>query len=281
MTKRLFLFASYDKNGRIDDAMVHYIHALSKLGDVVMVADCDFSKSELEKIKPYVIHAAARRHQGYDFGSYRRAYEWARDNGRINKYDYIYFLNDSVYGPLRDLEPYLVQMETSNNDAFGMVCNPIARHPHIQSWFIGCAKSVFSADWFDEFLRSITRQASKGTLIALYEHGFTKYLIDNHLSWGCLYTMQGRGIYGRAKTLFKRGMPFIKKQTFPRHNGAHGMQIDYILCRVSPDVRDTILSAARSTWGDEYINWLLTRNPIKIFIRNTSYFMRKLFTGTL
>ena len=55
MTKRLFIFAGYDANGIIDDALIHYVRALSRHGDIVLCMDSDCKKSELDKIKPFVL----------------------------------------------------------------------------------------------------------------------------------------------------------------------------------------------------------------------------------
>ena len=38
---RLFLFAGYDKDGIVDDALVYYVSALSKYGDVIVCMDND------------------------------------------------------------------------------------------------------------------------------------------------------------------------------------------------------------------------------------------------
>ena len=149
MTKRLFLFAGYDADGIIDDSLILYVGALSKLGDVVLCMDSDCNKSQVAKLKPFVLYAAAQRHGEYDFGSYKRAYVWARDNLDLSKYDFVYMVNDSVYGPLFPLKPYFEKMESQNTDAFGLVKNTKASHPHIQSWFIGMRKSVFLSQWFD------------------------------------------------------------------------------------------------------------------------------------
>ena len=51
MTKRLFLFAGYDKDGIVDDTLIYYLSELSKLGDIVFVMDNDASETELNKIK--------------------------------------------------------------------------------------------------------------------------------------------------------------------------------------------------------------------------------------
>ena len=104
--KRLFLFAGYDKDGIIDDALVHYVSAVSKFGDIVLCMDSDTPDPELKKIQKYCVHATGVRHGEYDFGSYKRAYIWSTENLNLTDYDFIYMINDSVYGPLYVLTPY-------------------------------------------------------------------------------------------------------------------------------------------------------------------------------
>lgn len=277
MPKRLFLFAGYDVGGLVDASLMHYVSALSKLGDVALYMDSDVNSDEIAKLSPYTIYADATHHGEYDFGSYKRAYMYAREARILPDYDFVYMVNDSVYGPLVDLKPILEKMESKNLDAFGLVCNPHREHPHIQSWFIGCRKSVFRADWFDAFMCSVTKLADKGQITRQYEQGFTKLLIEHNLSWGCEYIVAGRGVYNKTKKLYKSGMPFIKKAAFPRHHGALGAQIAYILNNVDSKARDAILENARRTWGNKYIDWLLIKNPIKIIYRNLQHMLRKVF----
>ncbi len=276
-TKRLFLFAGYNKNGCIDAALEHYVNALTDLGDIVLVMDSDCPDSELAKIQKQCVHTSAIRHGEYDFGSYKRAYIWATENLNLADYEHLYLVNDSVYGPFQDLEPYLTKMENLGHDAFGMVSNPHHSHPHIQSWFIGLKPNVFTSTWFDKFMRNITKLESKGEITQLYEQGLSALVTANKLSWGCLYVAPGRSIYNKIKKFYCAGMPFIKKVAFTRNHGALGKQIKYILNRTSPDIRNCILSAARATYGTQHIDWLLTNNPIKILFRNIHHVIYKLF----
>lgn len=278
MTKRLFLFAGYDKSGCIDDALIHYTHSLSKFGDIVIFMDSDCDASELSKFKKYVLHASGKRHGEYDFGSYKRAYLWAIENLKISDYDFIYLVNDSVYGPLYDLTRYFNAMENMGHDGFGIVKNPHYEHPHIQSWFIGLKPSVFLTSWFDEFMHNITKQSSKGAITRQYEQGLSKKITENELTWDCLYSVYGRGIYNKIKQLYKSGMPFIKKLAFTRHNGALGNQILYVLRHIDKNASQSILSAARTQYGDKYVKKLLTYNPIKILFRNIKYALHKLIS---
>ena len=275
MTKRLFLFAGYDANGIIDDSLVLYVRALSKFGDVVLCMDCTCTKSNVLKVKHLVLHADAVRHGEYDFGSYKRAYIWACENLDLSKYDFMYLVNDSVYGPLFPLKKYLEKMESTNSDAFGMVKNTKASHPHIQSWFIGMRPSVFLSNWFNSFMLGITKLSSKGDITKVYEHGFTKNVTEHGGTWACLYSAYNRAIYNRIKHYYRKKMPFMKKVAFTRHNGCLGPQISYVLRHTSTTTRKAILSNAQRVYGTEYVNKMLTQNRIIAFINGLKYAIDK------
>ena len=275
--KRLFLFAAYDKSGVIDSSLIYYIKTLSKFGDIVFFMDSDTNANELEKLKSYTIYADGIRHGEYDFGSYKRAYQWAKANIDTSKYDYIYLVNDSVYGPLYDMDRYFRAMEGSGHDAFGLVKNPHKEHPHIQSWFVGLTQDVFSSDWFDHFIQQVTKLANKGEITHLYEHGLSRKIVENGYTWDCLYSVPGRGIYNKVKRLYLSGVPFIKRVAFTRNHGALGGQIKYILNHISMDASDAIKNSAERLYGTGYIKWLLTKNPLKIIYRNIKHALHKIF----
>ena len=274
---RLFLVAGYDAQNTADQSLLYLVQSLSKNGDVILFMDSDCNKEQLKKFEKACLFSDATRHGEYDFGSYKRAYLYAKKQNILGNYDFLYLVNDSVYGPLKDITEYLNKMENMQTDAFGLVCNPHPEHPHIQSWFIGCTRKVFLTDWFDKFICSIKRQSDKGTVTKLYEQGFSKLVLDHGLKWNCLYSVSGRKIYNNVKSLYQQGLPFIKKAAFTRHNGELGRQILYVLNRTNKNVSDVILINAKRVYGEKYINWLLTKNPIKIIIRKITYALRKIF----
>lgn len=275
--KRLFLFAGYDKSGVIDPALIHYIKSLSEHGDIVLVMDSDCPQPEQKKIAPYCLYTSGVRHGEYDFGSYKRAYIWATQNLSLSEYDYVYLVNDSVYGPLYDIGPYLDKMETLGCDAFGLVSNPHKKHPHIQSWFIGMSRRVFLTDWFDKFIKSIRKLESKGEITCQYEHGFSKMVHQHNLTWQCLYCVPGRGIYNQVKKLYKNKMPFLKRVAFTRNHGALGAQLLYIMNHIPPNIRTAIFESINRIYGSAYTNKLLTNNPLRIALRRLHHAAYKLF----
>ncbi len=276
--KRLFLIAGYDAQNIADESLLYLVQSMAKCGDVILFMDSNCDKNQLSKFDSFCIYADAEHHGEYDFGSYKRTYQYAKENDILNNYDFLYLINDSVYGPLYDIEPYLEEMESAGTDAFGLVCNPHPEHPHIQSWFIGMQKSVFLSPWFDEFILSVKKLSDKGSITKVYEHGFSKLITANGLKWTCLYKISGRGIYNNIKKLYKQKLPFIKKSSFKRHNGSLGRQLNYVLSHTPENIKSTILLNAKRTCGKEYIDWLLTKNPIKIIYRNITYAIRKIFT---
>lgn len=275
--KRLFLFAGYNAAGIVDDALVYYVKSLSKFGDVVLVMDSDCPDSELKKVQKITVYASAVRHGEYDFGSYKRAYIWATENLTLSDYDYVYMVNDSVYGPLYDLTPYFSEMESGTCDAFGLVKNPHRDHPHIQSWFIGLHPSVFLTDWYDQFMRNITKQPYKGAITREYEQGLSKNILSHNLTWCCMYSVRNRGVYNKIKKLYRTKMPFMKKVAFNRNHGALGRQILYVLNHITPATRDAIITSARAQYGEKHVDWLLTKNPVKIMARQIHHAIYKLF----
>ena len=257
------------------------MRALSKLGDVVLCMDSDCPAVQTKKLKPFVLHASARRHGEYDFGSYKRAYTWAHEHLNLSSYDFVYMVNDSVYGPLFPLKPYLEKMESSATDAFGLVKNTKTDHPHIQSWFIGMRPSIFLSKWFAEFLSSVTKLESKGAITHLYEHGFTKNVVAYGGTWMCLYSAHNRDVYNKIKHYYRIKMPFMKRVAFTRHNGTLGPQISYVLQNSPTQTRNAILQNARRVYGTEYVNHILTMNRITAFMRGIKYAIKKLVSGTL
>jgi len=212
--KRLFLFASFDQDNIIDDTVIYYVTKLSEIGDVVFVMDNDLPKGEIEKITniPNVLYANATRHGEYDFGSYKRGYLWAKENDVLEKYDWVYFVNDSVYGPLYDLGLVICNLESSGKDLIGMTSNYDKNTPwHIQSWFIGFSKKVFTESFFNKFIKNITHIANKTALIMKYEAGLSWLIIRHGFSACAVLDTENNNVYEEPRSVLIGGVPFVKK----------------------------------------------------------------------
>lgn len=276
LMERLFLFAAYTPSGIVGESLLFYVRALNELGDVVLCADSSLNSGQADVLSPYVLHSEAKRHGEYDFGSYKRAWNWAFGNLELGSYDYIYLVNDSVFGPLFDLKPLLERLEAEGNGAFSLVYNPNRKAPHMQSWFIGLSRKVFSAGWFNDFLMSVTAAKDKNDVCRLYETGLTELLHRHGISIGFAFAAPHKTIYNSPLRFCRKGLPFVKKSSFVRHNGSVGYDITRIVREFPSAGTDAMVAEAARTWGAEYTDEITNMNRLASVLRHIKYLYGKL-----
>ena len=83
--KNTTIYAAYSEDGIISDYVVTYLKKLKEISpNIIYVTDNQMSKNELRKIKPYVNHVIAHRHGEYDWGSFKRGYNWLMSQNGTN-----------------------------------------------------------------------------------------------------------------------------------------------------------------------------------------------------
>ncbi|MBR1545048.1 MAG: hypothetical protein IJ638_03850 [Alphaproteobacteria bacterium] len=175
---RVAVFASFSSNGKIADYVVYYLKGLKKVCDaIIFIADNPILPKEMEKIKDLVIYAKFDRHEEYDFGSYKRGYEYAKQSGILDKCDELVLCNDSCYGPVYPFENMFNKMDKSGCDFWGVCANTEFCY-HLQSYFFAFKKNVFKSNVFDKFMVSIKGEKGVQRVIQKYETTFTKTLLN-------------------------------------------------------------------------------------------------------
>jgi lipopolysaccharide biosynthesis protein/CDP-glycerol glycerophosphotransferase (TagB/SpsB family) len=214
-SKRICLFAAYDKDGLIDESVVIFIQELAKFSDVYFLSDSNVSSQELKKLEPFVKGAWAYRHGEYDFGSYKRLAKYQVGWAEIEKYDELLLVNDSSY-LISSLEPVFKKMDNEELSWWGMQATkgiyatrekPSNRFKnkilisdvkekyldgyfeeedfdfHIGSYFLAYRKNIITDKKFQNIINGICKQRDKKTLILKYEIGLTKYLISQQYNF--------------------------------------------------------------------------------------------------
>lgn len=221
--KRVAIFASYSKNNIIPEYVIYYLRGLKKVAsDIIFIADNEVQSGEEEKLKDLVIYSKCERHGCYDFGSYRRGFEWAETNGLLDDADELIFCNDSCYGPVFPFEKIFAEMEKKECDFWGMVESMEVKR-HLQSYFLVFKKAVFESDVFKAFINSFEQQDSLEEYINRYELRLTEILVDAGFSYASRvefsqYLSLNNGLPCNLTkypvTSLKLGMPFIKCRVF-------------------------------------------------------------------
>lgn len=225
---RIAVFASYDSKGCIAPYVVYYLKGLKTVADqIVFIADNDVKTSELDKIKDLVVYSQCKHHGCYDFGSYRRGYEWAEESGLLKDADELIFCNDSCYGPIYPFKDVFAKMEKKDCDFWGMTESYQIRH-HLQSYFMVFKQKVFSSESFRSFVLSLERQENFWGYVENYETRLTEYLSEVGFKFSsfCPYELVANNkkkelinpcVY--PVTLLSIGIPLVKRKVFINKHG--------------------------------------------------------------
>jgi lipopolysaccharide biosynthesis protein len=179
--RRLILFAHYDPDSIVDDHIVYQISALVKVGCSVAVITSADHDDELKKLMPFTSHILVRDNIGRDFGAWYLALQELRDV--IGSYDYVIWMNDSIYFPLFDLEPMFSKMEQEKYDFWGIVDSYNARW-HVMSWFWAFGRRSIEAGWFDWFMKEYNPAHTKWAQIHNYEMRLPELIKKSGLKTG-------------------------------------------------------------------------------------------------
>lgn len=256
--KRIFIFAGYDKHGIIDDSLLYYLNALSELGDIIFFMDNSISKFEKAKLcsVPNILYIDAKRHGEYDFGSYKRLYQWADNKDIIKNYSWIYLVNDSVYGPFSSLKPVLENMESSGADATSIFKSVKNNQEFLQTWFLGLRKNIALSDWFNKFINDIKKEDTKKNIVEKYEFGLNNLLIKNKVKTYSYMFDKKLHMTRNPLHFFRTGLPFLKKNAVLNPH-SHIGEIKYILKALPKVSSNFILDNIKRLRGDMYIkHWI-------------------------
>ena len=153
MSNRICLLAGFDKNNLIQDYVVFLVRELAKISDVYYFADGNMSQTELMKIRAYTEYAQSSRHCGKYFGSWQCLIQYIGWK-ELEKYDEMIICNDSIYGPMTDMEDIFEFMELRNYDFWGLTENYHSNY-HLDSYFMVFNNEIIKNCKFQEFWKNI------------------------------------------------------------------------------------------------------------------------------
>ena len=207
------IFAHYDKDQIIDDYVIYYLENLRKISEyIIFVSDSNLPESETAKIQNLCHKIIAKRHNEYDFGSYKIGIEFFLNEKR--NCNNLILANDSCFGPLKSFENIFQLMEFSDADFWGLITNQDGFLPHLQSYFLIFKERVISSKEFAEFFKNVKKQNCKKDIIKKYEVGLTQYLLRHNFKMDSFIKkiFENNPTISAKKNskLIKRKFPFIK-----------------------------------------------------------------------
>ena len=191
---RALVFAGYLSDGIFEEYQIYLIEQLSKFVDCVFyVCDSpiDIASDTFSRIRKFVRFAQFKKHNMYDFGSYKIGFERLKRDRFFNSFNQILFANDSIIGPVGDVSDFFEYANKSDSDMIGLCANHCGYRDseshgfsmlsyHVQSYFFVLKKSVFHSSIFGAFLEKIKHEENKIDIIMNLEMGFTRFLQQNN-----------------------------------------------------------------------------------------------------
>jgi len=175
---RAFVYAHHDRDGLFDPHVVESLRRYRPLMDHVTVVSTGARQLSVE-MRPFVDRFLSRDNVGYDFCSWRAGLDAL---GPPEQFDEIVCANDSVYGPLFDLEPAFADPRVAAADLWGMCLSEQGTQrrgriscPHVQSWWFAMRKPLLASPAFATFWNAVVPLAAKDDIVDRYEIGMSEH----------------------------------------------------------------------------------------------------------
>ncbi len=265
--KRYAIFAGYNPNGIIEPYIITYLKGLNEVTDgIVYITDSPLQPDEAKKLKSInIIHQKHIRHHEYDWGSYKRGFNWLKNNGYLDIADELIFANDSCYAPLTSFKPMFREMSKRKDlDFWGDLQNTHFTN-HVQSYFMVFRKPIITSKAFDHFINSITHQPDSSLYILKYEIELTPmleslgYKWDSYLPYKKLSYLPIRDKNSYPLTLIRNYKhQFLKRRTFTEKL----MILENI---------DELLNYLKTNYKNTYYDILSAHHPSLKHLENRKY----------
>ena len=180
-------FCSYDPRSNIKQYVYYYLDALKSAGfDIVFISASDtVSATDLAKLSNLCIQIINKENRGYDF------YGWKIGLSEYPSYrshKALLLTNDSILGPLFEFCDIIPKLDNIEADLIGMT-DSLYHHPHLQSYFLYCKKTVVTSPEFIGFFNNMEVLSYKMAIIRKYEIGFSK-LLSRRFKLAALYSIR-------------------------------------------------------------------------------------------
>lgn len=234
--RRLAIYATYNSKGIVDDYIVYMLQKLRDVAeDVCIVSNNTYLTSEKEKLSE-ATWIYEREDSGYDVGGYVYVIQHLQAEGKLNEYDELILLNDSIFGPFYLLSDVFVEMDKRDKDIdFWSITKrgvsdfdgSSAIYPeHLQIYFFVIKSRLLHSKEFAEYWDTIGGKITDfRSAIIKYEFAFTKhfenlgYLWDSYCKCEDFITENPKYNlspyhYGMYELVRNEKCPFLKRKLF-------------------------------------------------------------------
>ena len=193
MKKRLCIYATYDKQGHIEDYVEYCLERLSEVVSCLLVVSNNILDKQSKEKLAMVNRIYERSDDGYDMGGFAHVIRDLQMKDELCKYDELILLNDSIFGPFYPLTGMFNKMDENETlDFWGITKRGVSDfdggehiYPeHMQLYFYVIRKRMLHSKEFVNYWNTISEQVTDfRSAIINYEFAFTKYFEEQGYKW--------------------------------------------------------------------------------------------------
>jgi hypothetical protein len=209
------VFVHYDPFGQLSDHCQSYLRELSAYSTLYFVSSSEQlvqNTSALNWLNQRCAQVLVRKNSGYDFGCWSHVIQ--RNYDLFCAYDALLLVNDSVIGPLCDLQAICDALTTLDADFAGLTAcfTPVW---HIQSYFTYYQQRLVRSPLFKQHWQDIKVLPSKPAVIMNYEVAWSAFLQEMQFTGEVLFdafTLADNPTHFCWDELIEAGFPFLKRE---------------------------------------------------------------------
>jgi hypothetical protein len=184
--KPIVLLAGFSNQKQLLNHQKHLIKSFQKAGLYVVYIIASDTPEQLSTELTVADRVIVRRNINYDFGSWATA--WICCHKELYSAKNIFFVNDSIIGPIHNIKPLLKMIANIKTDIWAITASQAERY-HFQSYFWGIKKIPDNfAPIIDEFFfYRHPLPKDKEEAINLYELAALAFFVDRRLTIEILF----------------------------------------------------------------------------------------------
>jgi lipopolysaccharide biosynthesis protein len=173
--KRVAVLVHFSRRGAFLRYFRYMVEELERSGFAVIIVSNSpkIDRKAVEALLPRCALVLHRRNVGYDFGAWREGILQIPDLAAV---DQLLITNDSVFGPLHELDTVLQQFDPATGDVWGVTESFDTRY-HLQSYFLLFHRPVLQDEKFLKFWQGMRYIENKRVVIFKYEIGLSQMLV--------------------------------------------------------------------------------------------------------
>lgn len=183
---KLCIFASFQKNGILPTTWKYIKHLKEELGyGVVLISNCPLQKKDISPLQNLCVEVIERENIGYDFGAYKDGI--IRFFDKLDTLETLLIANDSVIGPIYNMQEIHDKMQNEDCDFWGMNDFYESRDifklntksiPRVCSYFICFKKNIITTEAFKDYWKRLSYPNDRKIAIR-HETKLGQYFLNN------------------------------------------------------------------------------------------------------